>query len=74
MTPSLDWMLGSAEERRRQVALFRYGLIADLVHLSPHHRGLYKLLNDKAAGDYVIRVVSTAIMGADTYTLSVTHP
>ncbi len=27
-----------------------------------------------AAGDYVIRVVSTAIMGADTYTLSVTHP
>lgn len=54
MTPKLDWMLASAEERRRQVALFRYGLIADLVHLSPHHRGLYKLLDDKAGRDYEI--------------------
>lgn len=27
-----------------------------------------------AAGDYVIRVVSTAMMASDVYTLTVTHP
>ena len=41
-------------EQRREIALFRYGLIADLVQLEPHHRGLYKLLRAKAAGDYTI--------------------
>jgi hypothetical protein len=29
-------------------ALFRYGVIADLVQLPPNHRGIYKLLHDKA--------------------------
>lgn len=46
-TPELD-------ERRREIALFRYGLIADLVHLEPHHRGLYALLAEKAKRDYTI--------------------
>ena len=31
-------------EARRQIALFRYGLIADLVHLPRHHKGLYRQL------------------------------
>lgn len=53
MTPPLD-PIASDAERRRQVALFRYGLIADLVHLSPNHRGLYKLLEAKAAREYEI--------------------
>jgi putative transposase len=44
----------SDAERRKQVALFRYGLIADLVQLPAHHRGLYKLLNDKAEREYEI--------------------
>jgi len=42
------------DERRREVALFRYGLIADLVHLEPNHRGLYALLVKKAERDYTI--------------------
>jgi putative transposase len=39
---------------RREVALFRYGVIADLVQLKPHHRGLYALLRDKAEREYTI--------------------
>lgn len=42
------------DERRREVALFRYGVIADLVQLEPHHRGLYALLTKKAAQEYTI--------------------
>lgn len=41
-------------EARREVALFRYGVIADLTHLEPHHRGLYKLLTEKAEREYTI--------------------
>src|ERR1700688_2207775 len=46
-TPEID-------ERRREIALFRYGVIADLVHLEPHHRGLYAELTKKAAHEYTI--------------------
>ena len=46
--------IASDAERRKQIALFRYGLIADLVQLPLHHRGLYKLLNDKAQREYEI--------------------
>lgn len=53
MTPT-DPTLASDAERRKQVALFRYGLIADLVQLPPNHRGLYKQLADKAAREYEI--------------------
>jgi putative transposase len=42
------------DERRREVALFRYGVIADLVHLEPHHRGLYALLQKKAEQEFTI--------------------
>lgn len=42
------------DERRREVALFRYGVIADLIQLEPHHRGLYALLGKKAEQDYTI--------------------
>jgi transposase InsO family protein len=42
------------DERRREVALFRYGVIADLVALEPHHRGLYALLSKKAEREYTI--------------------
>ena len=31
-------------KRSEEVALFRYGLIADLTHLEPGARGLYRLL------------------------------
>jgi len=42
------------DERRREVALFRYGVITDLVHLEPHQRGLYALLAKKAEQDFTI--------------------
>ena len=42
------------DERRREVALFRYGVIGDLVHLEPHHRGLYALLEKKSEVAYAI--------------------
>jgi len=49
--PSLD---PSLDERRKAIALFRYGLIADLAHLEPRTRGLYARLREKAAREYDI--------------------
>ena len=40
----------SDSDRHHEVALFRYGLIADLVHLPPGTKGLYQRLQEKAAG------------------------
>ena len=36
---------------RQAVALFRYGLIADLVRLQPGSKGLYAMIEQKAAGE-----------------------
>jgi transposase InsO family protein len=52
-TPSNERALAEAE-RRKQIALFRYGVIADLIHLGPGPRGLYKKLRDKAAQQWDI--------------------
>jgi transposase InsO family protein len=41
-------------QRADAVALFRYGLIADLVHLPPGERGLYARLRKKATQTYDI--------------------
>ena len=38
----------------QQIALFRYGLIADVVCLEPGTKGLYAKLKGKAARDYII--------------------
>lgn len=57
------------DEQRKEIALFRYGVIADLVQLEPHHRGLYKLLTTKAEAEYAIpgslrrRVAAETIRG-----------
>lgn len=40
------------DELRHEVALFRYGVIADLIHLEPGHRGLYAMLEAKSDKDY----------------------
>ncbi|MBL8717345.1 MAG: DDE-type integrase/transposase/recombinase [Myxococcales bacterium] len=45
---------GELDERRREIALFRFGVIADLVQLEPHQRGLYAMLTKKAEADYTI--------------------
>jgi transposase InsO family protein len=42
------------EKTRQQIALFRYGLIADLVHRQAGERGLYVLLREKASRQYEI--------------------
>jgi transposase InsO family protein len=48
MTKSQD------RQDRQATALFRYGLIADLIHLPAGSRGLYARLREKAAADYSI--------------------
>jgi len=54
MTPPLDPNTTPDTEKRTAIALFRYGLIADLMQLPLHQRGLYKLLEAKAAREYDI--------------------
>lgn len=51
--PFPDHEAGDAE-RRKQVGLFRYGVIADLVHLERGQRGLYAKLREKAAREWDI--------------------
>ncbi len=41
-------------DHRHAVALFRYGLIADLVRLEPGSKGLYAQIKQKAAAEYTI--------------------
>ena len=40
------------KKTRQQIALFRHGLIGDLVHRKVGERGLYALLRDKAERVY----------------------
>lgn len=42
------------DDDRQQVALFRYGLIAELVSLPPGSPGLYQRLHEKAAREYTL--------------------
>ena len=42
------------QDRSQQIALFRYGVIADLVNWPPGQRGLYARLREKAARSYPI--------------------
>jgi putative transposase len=42
------------KSKTEQVALFRYGVIADLVHLQPGTKGLYARLEEKAAKSWPI--------------------
>lgn len=44
----------SKEQLQQQVALFRYGVIADFVHLESGSKGLYALIKKKAAQHYTI--------------------
>lgn len=47
-------MTDTPSDHRQAVALFRYGLIADLLHLPPGGAGLQQRLEEKAARDYTI--------------------
>ncbi len=50
----------------RAVALFRYGLIAEFIHLPADAKGLYARLRDKAAHSYVIPGSNRTRIAAET--------
>jgi len=68
-TETITTQATDIDEPRREIALFRYGVIADIAHHAPHHRGLYKLLVEKADREYTIpgslrrRVAAETIRG-----------
>ena len=51
---------------RHELALFRYGLIADLVPLPPGTKGLYQCLEEKAATEYTIPGTTRTRVAAET--------
>jgi putative transposase len=53
-------------DHRQAVALFRYGLIADLVRLEAGSKGLYALIEQKAAGKYTIPGSNRTRVAAET--------
>ena len=56
-----------AEQKlREQVALFRYGVIAELIHLEPGSRGIYTKLREKAEREYDIPGSSRRRVAAET--------
>ena len=54
------------DDYRQQVALFRYGLIDELVHLPPGSPGLYQRLHEKAAREYTIPGTHRTRVAAET--------
>jgi len=53
-------------DRRQAIALFRYGVIAELLQLPPGGTGLYRQLADKAARDYSIPGSTRTRIAAET--------
>jgi transposase InsO family protein len=53
-------------DRAQAIALFRYGVIAELLHLPPGFKGLYKHLAEKAARDYTIPGSTRTRVAAET--------
>ncbi|EIC19703.1 DDE-type integrase/transposase/recombinase [Thiorhodovibrio frisius] len=56
----------SDAERRQQIALFRHQVIGELVHFPEGHKGLYALIEQKAARDYVIPGSQRTRVAAET--------
>ena len=59
-------MSPSDQEHRRAVALFRYGVIADLARLEPGAEGLYRHIAQKAERDYTIPGTTRTRIAAET--------
>ena len=55
-----------ATDHRHAVALFRYGVIADLVRAQPGADGLYQQIAEKAARDYTIPGTTRTRIAAET--------
>ena len=58
--------MSEQNERAEQVALFRYGVIADLVHLDPQAQGLYERIRYKANQSYNIPQSRNSRIAAET--------
>ena len=56
----------SDRDLRHEVALFRYGLIADVVHLPRGTKGLYRRLEEKATREYTIPGTSRTRVATET--------
>lgn len=56
----------SDDNLRQAVALFRYGLIADFIHLPPGSRGLYAKLREKAKHSHTIPGSTRTHVAAET--------
>jgi len=54
------------DDQRQETALFRYGVIADLVQLAPGTTGIYRLMAAKAAREYRIPGSSRTRIAMDT--------
>jgi putative transposase len=54
------------DQHAQAVALFRYGLIADLAQLPPGSAGLYARIREKAAADYTIPGTTRTRVAAET--------
>ena len=54
------------DEYRQALALFRYGLIADLIQLPAGSPGLYARLREKASTDYIIPGSKRTRVAAET--------
>ncbi len=59
-------MSESDTERRHQVALFRYALIAEFVHLPAGEPGLYRRIEDKARAEHTIPASTRTRVAAET--------
>jgi transposase InsO family protein len=59
-------MTHSTNDPRHAVALFRYGVIAELVRLESGTEGLYQLIAEKAARDYTIPGTTRTRVAAET--------
>ena len=59
-------MTDTDDERRQQIALFRYGVIAELVHWPEGSKGLYSRIEAKAARDYTIPASTRTRIAAET--------
>ena len=61
-----DIQLSTDHDPRHAVAVFRYGLIADFVHLPLGTKGLYRRLEEKAAREYIIPGTARTRVAAET--------
>ncbi len=59
-------MTASRSDLRHAVALFRYGVIADLVRLEPGADGLYQRIAEKADAEYTIPGTSRTRIATET--------